>query len=929
MREGREDITFRVQGYFETTIVTTTADATIRDVKLIVASDLQIPVSNIEFYFGRTTVNDDQPLSYIGVEDESTIKMKVTSTFLERVHPFQLRDPMTGLLLKDPLQCGDLYSYQKAAFEEWTENLQRQPMVSPITGCFMKSGKADEALSARVTQYIQAIDAGSVPEENLSLDCLGRVHNFIGHFRDCAGGIPCSRRLRMVCLGKESAQKSTFLNRLTFMPIFPRGWDHTCTPISVEIRCHRGPQRNPMLRVIRGRGRGVEMEEQEDLRERMNCVEQVMVSLLTCESAMAHRVAAIEDRRTQCQGSDALCEDHYIVLDLSSPTLPDLTYVDFLGLASKDTELLTRRLQHEFETFGDSSIYLHMTKASELTEDGLYSYLETFEGGRLLQRTVGVVTGVELVDPNRLEELVDLTRGCKRQARDQLFTNGTFLVVTGDEQSDPLWGLEPLYLRAERERRFRAECGWNDIDVTRSVAGSIALIRLLHRMHFEHLEKTSLPHVITRMQDEWVELKRRDRALGLPAVVFPIFDNARQSLLTTIITGMISTLEKKLPSLLLKFDATCIYPLEMDLGELLSVTRTIPAMDVDENIYQVYEGIMACFMNCKVSHGAFWLKELSHALRTDESDMRLGRFGEVIDAWIERVQWQLDGFYESMEYELNLSLQETNVLHKLSCEICADRSQNFEEPMVQLSFKIHPGTLAHSIGQCTQVIVRTIEDFRSIQELPCSLVENCRQERFATWTEQRLLRVASTELLNLAHEFASTGCVVCPKRMVSLYHPQTCTFLGVVGRDGDGEGTCSTYFCPQFVMDTESEDLEKQVGVRFQVVGAGGDQVAFWCPATEECLSVTGERLGVHAISDPFNCCDLPREVVFRVDFQPPPEAFSEYASKSVSLYNTSSSRYLEIIPTEDDRTCITLTESIPLDREDPSSVFLVVDNPI
>ena len=926
-------ITLKVDGYFESTNVDTSTSATVADVKKAVSLDQAIPVTSMKFYFRGYEATNDQILSAIGIEDGSTIKMTVQSRFLEQVHPFELRDPITGLLPNDPIQCGDRYSYDKVAFGEWEENLQGQAMVSPMTGEFMKVGKINDTLKAKVSQYIQAVDAGTTLEEHLSLDCLGRIHNILGHFRDLVGDIPRRTRPRIVCLGNESIGKSAEMERLTFMPIFPRG-EERCTRIVVEIRCHRGPKCNPVFRVIQGRGMGIESEEEEEAREKRCNIMTELVPLRKGAAKMQQEMSKIMTNIVQrYAGPDLppeICADRYIVLDVTGPNMPEVTYVDFPGLASNDRELLVDMLQHEFEKFGDYSIYLYMTKASELTEDGPYALLQAFEGGRLLQRTVGVVTQMDLADripgqANRAQELVDLAlRNEKRQARDRPFDCGTFLVINKDEESDPLSGYEPVYLRAAREKKLLAGFAWANGDGMDDVVGSDALIQHLHSMYFAQMEVTFLPQVIRHMQRRCAELKRDDRDLGLPAVVCAPPDDTLLTLLNTIINGVTSTLEDKLPAILLKFDADYIHPLEMDLGEVLSATRTIPKLEVDQNIRQVYQDILTCFADRKAIHRGFWLEELTNALLNDDSEVKLGRFVTLIEALETSIGDKLDAFYSMLEEHLGDAFDVDDVTDKFSCVIRADRTQSFEVPMVQLSFKIDADTLAHSICDSMRVFAEAIRDANYIREvlLPCSLVEGCRLERFDIWNEQRLLRVATTELLDLAYEFDSTGCVVCPGRSMSLYHVSTRAFLEL------SNGACSPYSCPQFVIDTHSEDLESRGGARFQVLDACNGDVAFWCPAKRQCLGVMGGSLGVYAIADPATTA-LPPEVLFRVEFQPPPEAFAAHASSAVSLRNVHSNLYVKLTGTQEGAVTVALFEGDASDFPlDSSAAFLVVDNP-
>ncbi|CAE7671994.1 unnamed protein product, partial [Symbiodinium microadriaticum] len=441
-------------------------------------------------------------------------------------------------------------------------------------------------------------------------------------------------------------------------------------------------------------------------------------------------------------------------------------------------------LAQDFDTFGKHSIYLHVTNASEYTLDGPYSLLADIGGGALLCQTVGVITHVDQADPTRLQQLVDMAVGettVNPDERDHLFPCGTILVVNDDSSGTILEGYESVYHVATMERTFLREKGWLAADSPmRLVAGSDALINRLHLWYQLHMENTWLQHAICNIQRRMTHLCRCNRTLGLPAMVFPLPEVVVHDILETVATAIAESTREALPSMLRRFDSEIVGPLEMNLEYILSRSRTVPVLEVDEHIRNAYLDIHATLSHCMEKHMTFWLDVITWIVNHDQSDVKLGRLGEgLISALRNAVQERLEKMYAGMEAHFIAAYNVCDVTDKSRCIIRTDRSATYEMPMVNLSFNIDAGTMAHMMSEGRCVFAETMLNRDFIRDIlgALPLVEECREKRFDIWNEQRLLNVATSELLQLAYDFESTGCLLCPGRMVSLYHVQSGTFL--------------------------------------------------------------------------------------------------------------------------------------------------------
>ena len=931
-------IRIRVQGYFEATDVEVDLSTTVARLKELVCLDQMVPIPDQIYFFRGENVTDSQTVRDIGAGDKSKIMMNIRTKFLEQVPPHALRDPFTGLLPKDPIQCiateGDDHSYDKYELQKW-RGCCKGRVLSPMTGNHIRIGSLNEPLQEKVFAYLpRRINSESAEKASVSLECMGRINNILGHFRHIVGCIPRRRRLRIVCMSNVGTERSAIMEQLTLLPVFPRG-DGGRTGALVEVRCHRGPKSNPIVRVIEGRCMGIESEEEEEAREVKDCKE---IHFVPIERG-AEKIYKIMN--TLGKG---VCVDRYIVLDITGPTLHDVTYVDIPSWDTNNKKLVEDMLRHEFERFGDYSIYLHMTKSPQLVEDGAYSILRAFEGGRLLQRTVRVVidTDMKLNDESfgYLTRLINSVNEYGAPLADGAVGGHLpYVVFNIEDTSDPMTGFAPPHCRASREKAFLDTFTWPryNLSAWSNNVGTGSLVRRLAKMNYALAEEHFLPQAIRNMQERMTALHRSSTELGLPQATSAPAGEEHEAFLNNIISCIINTFQKKRSAILRRFDMDHLRKLEGDLCGVLEA-RDVPRLQVERTIRDVCVNILECISASREPHMEFWRKVFEDTLSTDKSAIKVGRFPHLIARMWEGIRNELISCYDSMERSLRSQFQvniEINcIIDTLSCVIRPNRSQPLSEPRVKLFFNISPGMLAHVICKSMQVFGRVISNQERIRELlvhavPEELVENCRLERFDIWNEQRLLHVATAELLDLAHEMGSTGCVLSPGRLVSLYHPRYSVLVGIT------DGVYLYDACPSCVRVTCNGDEqcgcpEGQRGVRLQVIRAGRGQVAFYCPNTRQCLSVTEGVLTVHDMSShaDMTITALPPQLLFTVQFQAPPTCLASYASSAVSFYHAQSRSYLAM-STEGESgniPVLVVLDDMPIPSDD--ALFLVMANP-
>ena len=507
-------IKIKVQGFYKTSELEISPNATVRDCKRVISPVQNIPTSaQIYLYCGRV-LDDDTQLGDAGLTDDSVITMVVMPEFVERVHPWHLRDPLTGLLFNKPTRCTDRYTYSDASLKLWVDSLKGQVLLSPMTREVMYIRDPCVDTTSDVQSYLENFDV-TAPPEHKSLDSLGRLQTILGHLRHVVSKIPRNKIPHIVSLGGESIGKSITLEGITMMPVFPYG-ENRCTRMPVEVRYRQGPSQLPVFRVIRGKGMRSDLSEEEDEKRENGeeCIYREVVALQRGRGELQHQMSEIMNRLARRYDNQdeapGICSDLYLVLDLVGPTYPDLNLVDLPGDAANDHDIIKETMTNHFQRFGENSFYLHMTKATQFTEDGPFSILDEFRDVDILQRTIGVVTHIDMADsiadhPNRLTQLQDLAKGVSNvegaSFGDHILPNGTFFVMNREDQTlDAPSGFEPAYNRRQRETEFLSTPAWTDAGLSAEKVGTNALIGALQRMHFLRLEQTYIPSVMCDIQ---------------------------------------------------------------------------------------------------------------------------------------------------------------------------------------------------------------------------------------------------------------------------------------------------------------------------------------------------------------------------------------------------------------------------------------------
>ncbi|CAJ1455023.1 unnamed protein product, partial [Effrenium voratum] len=221
---------------------------------------------------------------------------------------------------------------------------------------------------------------------------------------------------QVIMLGQESTGKSTLLERLTGLPIFPRNAD-LCTRALIKVRLRRGEQRKLRLLVQDMQtqrdedpqgaqpGQGLELElEGLGAAVMKEMTRQVRLEALRLEvPGKDEAYYAANVKATPLEPSDGLCTKKLLVVELVSPKAPNLDVVDCPGLVAAsargrpaDVAASTAGLVRSYaKKHREGGLFVVAVKASEQPNNSLAMRLVQEVG--LEGRALGVLTMTDVL----------------------------------------------------------------------------------------------------------------------------------------------------------------------------------------------------------------------------------------------------------------------------------------------------------------------------------------------------------------------------------------------------------------------------------------------------------------------------------------------------------------------------------------------------
>ena len=325
--------------------------------------------------------------------------------------PARFFDPFLPSLMVDPVRAEDGFDYNRACLTHWIADAQRtnRPLVSPRTrkpmgASFEESGELKSEILAFIKSRFpqdddddgnagddaidDAVQAPVVPQFG-SVQDLNKLFAVLDGLDDVLREVLHGwEPPRVVAIGSENAGKSTMLERLCMLSLFPHDY-RLCTRMPIRVNIRRGPSKQPPT------------IETWDVRQNCRVGDPEVIPLVNGDVDIKDAMLrAILDEGIP--GERRVSEAREIRVHIVSPSLPPMNLIDLPGIVSnpKQDAARTRRLvARHMANSGDQCLYLAMVPVSEGPRSSEAVSLVVAAG--LESRTIGVITKCDKLDDFR------------------------------------------------------------------------------------------------------------------------------------------------------------------------------------------------------------------------------------------------------------------------------------------------------------------------------------------------------------------------------------------------------------------------------------------------------------------------------------------------------------------------------------------------
>jgi GTP-binding protein EngB required for normal cell division len=693
------------------------------------------PLWSQRLIFSGNELQDMTNLSEVNLKENSIIHLIIKNSFLSKTHPIEYLDPITGQLLQEPVRASDGGVYSKSSLVAWKESFTGGAILSPITNRNSKlTFSDDDNMRARVNAYIAQL--GSSDDDISNIDELGAVFTIIDHIRDDLAEVLCDWKVpQVVVVGNESIGKSTLLERLAMMPLFPRG-EKRCTRMKVEIRLRRGEDQNPVLKLY---SYGKDAPE--------TSIEVSMES--GCESLQQEMNKLISN-----PDMPQICPDKYLVMEITNRRAPNIDLVDMPGLiATPEAEatVISKMITDHHEQNGEFSMSLFMIEATRNVNQSPIGLI--IERPDMQMNTLGVVTHMDRVDHTgsntfRLDKLKSLAYGeeCPEIGGVSLRPHGFVLTMLATQEGDAENGFEPIYQKAQREEPFFRDIGCADL-VQDLRAGCRALIERLKAMYWDYLKRQWLPKTFTKIEHEINNWSTVDSNLGLPRAHVSLEGDAHDELVASVVSGTQKIFFESRLDVEANYEATFLPQFYSKLREELN-NASMTRIEVQDYLGSVLTTIKKIGKSFLAEDMKFWMNMMRGILEKDDSPLKLARFDQLIASYSRLMK-------EKLRAANNITL---NKLHKFlsfhlidlaSVEFDTDSGANLVT--VKLPHAL-AGTILHMLSSNIHIFDATMLDENFIRAAlkDSELIESCRTERVDALHKLEMLHIAKGEMEELA-----------------------------------------------------------------------------------------------------------------------------------------------------------------------------------
>ena len=341
---------------------------------------------------------------------------------------------------------------------------------------------------------------------------------------------------KIIVFGAESAGKSTILERIAMLPIFPEG-DDTCTRSLVEVRLRYdggAVERKVDICVLNGDGKKAGGYDSYDDYPIDNCK--------TLVRDFMEKVSTKDEN--QDDKKKGICLDKTVVIELRGKDLPNLDLLDLPGIKQEarkgesdsvvtDTQKL---VEDTIDKLKGMAIFLAIRDArSDLLHDvSAANTIKIVKDKNIGANTIGVLTKCDKMDEDDIdhEQRGVVYKLDQKDAVELKFPLLNMYIATSNRP--PKGGpketshrnkpnkkrvslsLNDLKAFAETEEKWFIDNGLSEL-VGDKRATTNVLVEKVSERYMEFVEKTWLPKTISKLCAKFQEYIKQNEKLGLPS----------------------------------------------------------------------------------------------------------------------------------------------------------------------------------------------------------------------------------------------------------------------------------------------------------------------------------------------------------------------------------------------------------------------------
>jgi hypothetical protein len=419
--------------------------------------------------------------------------------------------PISGDVMQDPVIADDGRTYDRRMITTWFEACRTRmvPITSPWTRELISTTlREDTMLKKKITDAIHDntfstwLDGiSSIHELNAIFAQLDPLRNILAE--TLKGWQPP----QLTVIGAESSGKSSLLQRLVMMPIFPTD-DRMCTRMPIHVRLRNSAEAQaPRLEIF-------------NLLSNKTEEGPFVISMQAGSLDVRDKMTEIyEQEQALGQGVSA---DRIIILHIQGPRVPSLDVVDMPGLVSSPAKMhkQTRALlERHVRLNGEYSMYLAVVAAG--TRPNTSIAMEFVQSNKLESRTLGVISRCDEVSLGVLGKTQQLlqNQSVEGMGAVALMPHGWYATMNA-----PIEGYSGesnatlLRQQAAAELDFFQKFMPTESVCTSGRATSGALVRGLSVMFLEYVRSGWAPTTVKMLEAALDEAHQANARLGLPAL---------------------------------------------------------------------------------------------------------------------------------------------------------------------------------------------------------------------------------------------------------------------------------------------------------------------------------------------------------------------------------------------------------------------------